>query len=49
MVAEAGLEPARPIGHRILNPERLPILPLGQLWSNDYSSLRLRLLETGTH
>ena len=29
MVAEAGLEPARPIGHRILNPERLPIPPLG--------------------
>ena len=28
-VAEAGLEPARPIGHRILNPERLPIPPLG--------------------
>ena len=29
-VAEAGLEPARPNGHRILNPERLPIPPLGQ-------------------
>ncbi len=29
MVAEAGLEPARPNGHRILNPERLPIPPLG--------------------
>ena len=24
-----GLEPTRPCGHRILNPERLPIPPLG--------------------
>ena len=30
-IAEAGLEPARPNGHRILNPERLPIPPLGQV------------------
>jgi hypothetical protein len=29
MVAEAGLEPARPNGHGILSPERLPIPPLG--------------------
>ncbi len=29
-IAEAGLEPARPNGHRILNPERLPIPPLGR-------------------
>ncbi len=27
MVRVAGLEPARPNGHRILNPTRLPIPP----------------------
>ena len=30
LVPEAGLEPARPCGHRILSPVRLPISPLGQ-------------------
>ena len=29
-VAEVGLEPTRPCGHRILSPARLPIPPLGQ-------------------
>lgn len=36
LVAEVGLEPTRPCGHRILNPARLPIPPLGQR-SGDYS------------
>jgi hypothetical protein len=29
-VAEVGLEPTRPCGHRILSPARLPVPPLGQ-------------------
>ena len=29
-VPEAGIEPARPCEHRILNPARLPVPPLGQ-------------------
>ena len=32
-VPEAGIEPARPCGHRILNPARLPIPPLGLKWT----------------
>lgn len=28
-VPEAGIEPARPCEHRILNPARLPVPPLG--------------------
>src|SRR5436190_17378865 len=30
LVAEVGLEPTRPCGHRILSPARLPVPPLGQ-------------------
>ena len=29
MVAKVGLEPTRPFGQGILNPQRLPIPPLG--------------------
>ena len=29
LIAGMGPEPVRPNGHRILNPERLPIPPLG--------------------
>ena len=32
MVPEAGIEPARPQGHRILNPARLPVPPLWQIY-----------------
>ena len=31
LIAGMGPEPVRPNGHRILNPERLPIPPLGLL------------------
>ena len=31
MVPAAGLEPARPIGQRILSPQRLPIPPRGHV------------------
>ncbi len=41
LVAEVGLEPTRPCGHRILSPARLPIPPLGQR-SGDYSRTALR-------
>ena len=38
MVPEAGLEPARPNGHRILSPACLPIPPLGHPWSEKRDS-----------
>ena len=34
-MAEAGLEPARGFPHGILNPERLPIPPLGRKFTID--------------
>jgi hypothetical protein len=36
MVPEAGLEPARPRGHRILNPTCLPISPLWHFGCPEY-------------
>ncbi len=38
VVPEAGLEPARPNGHRILSPACLPIPPLGHPWSEKRDS-----------
>ncbi len=42
MVPEAGLEPARPLRQRILNPSCLPISPL---WhgEQDYSNARAKV------
>ena len=43
-VPGAGLEPARPLGHRILNPERLPIPPPGQFGIAELNKLAVILL-----
>jgi hypothetical protein len=37
MVPEAGLEPAHPCGRGILNPLRLPISPLWQVYEENES------------
>jgi hypothetical protein len=36
LVREEGLEPSRPLGHRNLNPARLPIPPLARVEPKAY-------------
>ena len=49
LVPGAGIEPARPIGQRILSPLRLPVSPSGQVVEHDFNDLKKWWTQQGSN